>query len=416
MTLAPVQGAFSAWVVVVALACVATLGRYLPRRDATAGTVALLVWLAWAGGVAASGLMADPTARPPGIAWLAVPSVVAIVGVLGLGRGGARLAAAVPLALLLGMQVFRVGVEAVLHALHELGRVPSLMTLSGGNVEAVVALAAPVAAWASTRGRTGRRVAWAWNLVGLLSLANVVARGVLSAPGPLQRLSVDVPNVAIGHLPFSYIPGFMVPLALSLHVLAWRALRAADRADAGASTGGRSAASTGSGDAARAPSGVPDRDGLQRSALEARIPPPLLLLATALAMTACARLLPAPSLAFDGDRILALAVAAAGFAVLAAGALRFRAAGTTIDPTRPADASSLVDGGIYRFTRNPMYVGFALMLAAWALALGSPWAWIGPPAFVAWLQRYQIEPEERALRRVFGERYDAYARRVRRWV
>jgi len=218
---------FAAYVALLAFALVGLMWRWLPRRDAAVGSAVLLAWLAYAGVIAASGLLRDPSRRPPGIVFLAAPALVfALVGIAR-GRLGGRWAAALPLPLLLGLQVFRVGVETTLHELAQAGQVPQLLTLQGGNVEIVVALAAPLAAWLSTRGFMGRRLAFGWNIVGLLSLLNVVARGVLTSPGPLHLLQTDVPNRAISGLPYSYIPGLMVPLALYLHLLAFRAMRAA---------------------------------------------------------------------------------------------------------------------------------------------------------------------------------------------
>ena len=82
----------------------------------------------------------------------------------------------------------------------------------------------------------------------------------------------------------------------------------------------------------------------------------------------------------------------------------------------PDRSAALVAGGIYRSSRNPMYLGFLLLLAAWACWLANPLALAGLPAFVLYLNRFQIAPEERALRARFGDAYDGYARAVRRWL
>jgi protein-S-isoprenylcysteine O-methyltransferase Ste14 len=98
------------------------------------------------------------------------------------------------------------------------------------------------------------------------------------------------------------------------------------------------------------------------------------------------------------------------------GLLAFRAARTTINPMAPQRTRALVTGGVYRITRNPMYVGMALLLSAWAVALGSTWALAGPLGFMLFITRFQIRPEEQALHALFGETYAAYCRRVRRWL
>ncbi|MBS0396154.1 MAG: isoprenylcysteine carboxylmethyltransferase family protein [Proteobacteria bacterium] len=103
--------------------------------------------------------------------------------------------------------------------------------------------------------------------------------------------------------------------------------------------------------------------------------------------------------------------------LLVASALRrFRAAGTTVNPLDPDAASHLVTGGVYRWTRNPMYLGLLLLLAAWALWMRSAAPWVVLPLFVGFLTVAQIRPEEAALQRRFGEAYDAYRARVRRWL
>jgi len=113
---------------------------------------------------------------------------------------------------------------------------------------------------------------------------------------------------------------------------------------------------------------------------------------------------------------LCIAVALLGAAVCLAGVLAFRRARTTVDPMQPAAATSLVVRGIYHYTRNPMYLGFLLVLLAWALYLAKLSALLVLPLFVGYLTVFQIKPEEAALRGRFGADFDAYAARVRRWL
>jgi protein-S-isoprenylcysteine O-methyltransferase Ste14 len=87
-----------------------------------------------------------------------------------------------------------------------------------------------------------------------------------------------------------------------------------------------------------------------------------------------------------------------------------------VDPTRPDHASTIVTAGIYSLTRNPMYLGFLLILAAWAAWLGNLPACLALPVFVKYMNRFQILPEERFLGGKFGAAYDAYRLRVRRWL
>ena len=128
--------------------------------------------------------------------------------------------------------------------------------------------------------------------------------------------------------------------------------------------------------------------------LELKIPPPLVALLVALVMWCIARYTAAPAASDIVRTPLAIALAVAGGAFDIAGLLAFRRAKTTVNPMKPRSASSLVDSGVYRVTRNPMYVGLVLFLLAWAMYLGSWWALLGPLAFAAYISRFQIVPEE----------------------
>ena len=99
-----------------------------------------------------------------------------------------------------------------------------------------------------------------------------------------------------------------------------------------------------------------------------------------------------------------------------AGILRFRNAKTTINPHRLEETSSLVDDGIYRKTRNPMYLGLLLILTGWAVWLGSLTNLVLIVLFMLVITELQIKPEEKTLRKLFGHDYEEYCRKVRRWI
>lgn len=160
------------------------------------------------------------------------------------------------------------------------------------------------------------------------------------------------------------------------------------------------------------------KDPRKRS-LETRIPPPIVAASMGAAMWWLASLSPLlPMLHVPaGIRVaVALAIAAVGGLVAMGAGIRFHRAKTTIDPLKPQAASSLVTAGIYRYTRNPMYLGLLFLLVAWAVLLSSPFALLGPVAFVTYISRFQIVPEERVLAALFGTEYAAYQSEVRRWL
>lgn len=150
--------------------------------------------------------------------------------------------------------------------------------------------------------------------------------------------------------------------------------------------------------------------------LELKVPPPVVAAMAAAGMWALARLLPDLRLALGLRAPVAILLAVAGFLLAGSGIVAFRRARTTVNPHKPKSASALVASGPYRFTRNPMYAGMLLVLLAWAVFLAAPLALLGPAAFVLYIGRFQVRPEERALEQLFGAEYGAYRARVRRWL
>jgi protein-S-isoprenylcysteine O-methyltransferase Ste14 len=150
--------------------------------------------------------------------------------------------------------------------------------------------------------------------------------------------------------------------------------------------------------------------------LEGKIPPVILGVAFAAAISALGRLVPGANVPFPGHRIVAVAGLALGGAIGVTGIVQFRRAGTTIHPLRPHEARVLVTSGIYRVSRNPMYLGIALCLAGIAAWNSTLPGYALVPLFCFALRALQIEREERALREAFGERFEKYAARVRRWI
>ncbi|MHB1273743.1 MAG: methyltransferase family protein [Rhodanobacter sp.] len=150
--------------------------------------------------------------------------------------------------------------------------------------------------------------------------------------------------------------------------------------------------------------------------IELKIPPPVVALALALGMWGVAHLAATREPVTLVRMILAGVLALCGVAFDLSGMLAFRRVGTTVNPMRPRATSAIVTHGVYGVTRNPMYAGLACLLGGWAVYLGSLWAGLGPVVLVAWLTRFQIMPEEKALADLFGADYAAYKAKVRRWI
>ena len=151
-------------------------------------------------------------------------------------------------------------------------------------------------------------------------------------------------------------------------------------------------------------------------ALENRIPPPVVAVIVAAGMWALARWWPLVKFEVPWPALISLLVASLGGVISGAGAREFKRAKTTVNPLHPERATSVVTTGIYRFTRNPMYVGAVFVLLGCFVAFGAVSSALGLPVFIAYITRYQIRPEEQVLLAKFGSEYAAYAAQVRRWL
>jgi protein-S-isoprenylcysteine O-methyltransferase Ste14 len=150
--------------------------------------------------------------------------------------------------------------------------------------------------------------------------------------------------------------------------------------------------------------------------LELKVLPGLVAAACVAAMWFVSSQSPALAFIVPHKQLLALALAGIGLCIGFSGVLAFRKMKTTVNPIKPGSASCLVTSGIYRYTRNPMYLGLLLILAGCATQFANLLAFLLLPAFVAYMNRFQIEPEERALAAKFQDAFTAYKQSARRWL
>lgn len=150
--------------------------------------------------------------------------------------------------------------------------------------------------------------------------------------------------------------------------------------------------------------------------LELKIPPVALFLLVGAGMWLLSSVAPVPYLAFPRHKFVAAVCVFLGLLIGVAGVLAFRSARTTVDPRFPEKSSAVVQNGIYRWSRNPMYLGLLIILLGWALFLADGFSLLGLPLLVGYLNRFQIRPEEQAMASRFGDEYRTYAETVRRWL
>lgn len=149
--------------------------------------------------------------------------------------------------------------------------------------------------------------------------------------------------------------------------------------------------------------------------LELKIPPLALVLIFATLMALVAWITPQLGLPDWMHRLNTAYLSTLGFVIALAGVISFRRAKTTVNPLKPDSSSSLVNTGIYRYSRNPMYVGFLFWLLAWGIYLDNGWAVFLALGFIPYMNRFQIAPEENALQQLFGAAFTEYCKRVPRW-
>ena len=147
-----------------------------------------------------------------------------------------------------------------------------------------------------------------------------------------------------------------------------------------------------------------------------KIPPPIVALISVAIMFGISRLLPEFTFIMPFKEIIVAILLLASISIMAAGIWEFRRASTTVNPLKPDTASSLVDGGIFNFTRNPMYLGMTGIQLALFIYLGNIISALLIPLFVMFIHHFQIKPEEQAMAKLFPSAFAPYCQRVRRWV
>jgi protein-S-isoprenylcysteine O-methyltransferase Ste14 len=145
-----------------------------------------------------------------------------------------------------------------------------------------------------------------------------------------------------------------------------------------------------------------------------RLLPPKLVLVLLVAMAALHGLLPGPVLIAFPYNLAGALVAGLGLLLTLAGARLFARVGTNIKTFN--EPGVLVTDGLFRWSRNPMYLGFVLLLAGTAILLGTAAPFLGPVLFAIVADRWYIAFEERAMQAKFGAEYSAYRRKTRRWL
>jgi protein-S-isoprenylcysteine O-methyltransferase Ste14 len=152
------------------------------------------------------------------------------------------------------------------------------------------------------------------------------------------------------------------------------------------------------------------------SALELRIPPLVVLAIAGVVMALISQLVPGAGVVVPQATVSCVLLAALGALISGLAVASFRRANTTVNPLNPDASTTFVVTGIYRYSRNPMYLAFLIWLAAWGIWLENWLSGLFIPIYAAYLQRFQIIPEERILATRFPDQFARYCSEVRRWL
>lgn len=150
--------------------------------------------------------------------------------------------------------------------------------------------------------------------------------------------------------------------------------------------------------------------------LELKIPPLLLLILCAAFMWLLAVFVPIVLINFAGQLVIAILLAIVGAQIAIAGARACHERQTTVNPLTPEKSATLITDGVFKVSRNPIYLGLLLALIGFAVYLGALTAALVLPMFVWYMNQFQIKPEERSLAQQFGDSFIQYTQRTRRWL
>ena len=145
-----------------------------------------------------------------------------------------------------------------------------------------------------------------------------------------------------------------------------------------------------------------------------KIYPPVWLVLSMLTMYALHRWLPLMVLNIPWSSIITASLLAIGLTIILWASAGFNRVKTGIVPF--SESTRLITTGLYRYTRNPMYLGMVLILSGFACSLGTLAAWIPIPVFITIIQLRFILNEERFLTDIYGDEYLQYVKQVRRWL
>lgn len=201
---------------------------YRTRKRTTGILITIFcLWISYVSALSLSGFLNDFNSLPPRLAFIFAPVLLMITWAVFKSRKLRLAVKSIKGQWLVRIQSYRILVELSLWSLFISGRIPASLTFEGYNWDILAGLTAPLIAWIGYAGGKERKpLLIVWNLVGLGLLINIIARAILSAPYPFRQFFEEPANTVVAEFPIVFLPAFVAPFALFLHVASLKRLLA----------------------------------------------------------------------------------------------------------------------------------------------------------------------------------------------
>ncbi|RAV98557.1 hypothetical protein [Pseudochryseolinea flava] len=183
----------------------------------------LLSWLIIISVLSLMGIFNDFSTMPPVLFIVLIVPLAVVIWLLNNDTASIVIHAITPHKLIT-LQVFRVFVEILLWALFIQGLLPEQMTFDGRNFDIISGLTAPMMAWLVYKQKVSKAIVVLWNVCCLALLVNIVTTAILSMPTPFRVFMNEPANTIVATFPFILLPGFLVPLAYTLHFFSLKSI------------------------------------------------------------------------------------------------------------------------------------------------------------------------------------------------
>ena len=356
---------------------------YLATRKSKLIISILFSWAFVQSFIGYTGFYTITNSIPPRFMLMILPPIALII-ILFITKGGKRFIDNLDLKWLTLIHLVRLPVEIVLYGLFLAKAVPQIMTFEGRNLDIIMGVSAPLVFYFShIKNKLSKRGLLVWNLMGVILVLNVAITGILSTPIAFQQFGFEQPNIAVLYFPFNLLPSLIVPLVLFSHFASIRRIIQLTI------------------DAKR-----------NDNANVVIFPPLLFLIATVLALTT-KFVLPSISFPFLIKQSGYIWITV-GFLVLLAAVRQLNKHKTTVHPD--GVTTTIVSNGIFKYSRNPIYLSFTLLYLGVVLLSNSIVGLVLLVPLIIITQKGIIEREEKYLSQKFGEEYNQYKSTVRRWI